>query len=163
MSVRSTSPAAGAKPHKPHRIGPGSFQKNALSARVVTTRGEVVGLSIDTFMHHKNDFGHPWNPAKYAYCWSGWGAYNFNAYFLHTGVTKFADNFGRSERFREQFAGVVKALAAPVPPEPTPEPKPVDDNESPAGMPGVSWPRKEGAGGWCHRLSGTGCWKGSLV
>ncbi len=88
------------------------FKKNALSARVVTTHGEAVGLSVDAFTHHANDFGHEWDPNKYPYCWSGWGAYNFNAHFLHTGVTTFADTFGRNDRYREQFAEVVKKIDA---------------------------------------------------
>jgi hypothetical protein len=86
------------------------LQKNALSARVVTTRGEAVGLSLDAFSHHANDFGHGWDPGKYPYCWSGWGAYNLNAYFLHAGVTRPADTFGRNARYREQFAAVVKKI-----------------------------------------------------
>lgn len=107
------------------------LEKNTLFARVVTTRGATVGLSVDTFMHHTNDFGHPWDPKTYPYCWSGWGAYNLNAYFLHTRVTTFADTFGRNDRFREQFAGVVKALAAPA--DPGKKPKPVEDGEALAG------------------------------
>ena len=88
------------------------MRKSTLWARVVTRRGNAVGLSVDTFGHHKNDFGHEWNPAKYPYCWSGWGAYNFNAYFLSTGVTKPADNFGRNDRFRDEFTKVVKIIRA---------------------------------------------------
>jgi uncharacterized protein (TIGR03067 family) len=107
------------------------LQKNALWARVVTARGEVVGLSVDTFVHHKNDFGHPWDPKKYPYCWSGWGAYNLNAYFLHAGVTTFKDTFGRNDRYREQFTGVVKALAAPA--DPAKKPKPAEDEAALAG------------------------------
>jgi len=95
------------------------LQKNALSVRVVTTNGDSVGLSMDAFSHHKNDFGHDWDPGKYPYCWSGWGAYNFNAYFLHAGLTKFSDNFGRNDRYRKQFAEVVKTLTAPEPPKAT--------------------------------------------
>ena len=86
------------------------MRKSTLSARVVTRRGKVVGLSVDTFVHHKNDFGHRWGPGRYPYCWSGWGAYNFNAYFLSTGVTRHLDNFGRNDRFREQFTKVVKRI-----------------------------------------------------
>lgn len=85
---------------------------NALSARVVTTRGEVIGLSVDAFAHHVHDFGHGWDPEKYPYCWSGWGAFNLNAYFLHIGVTKVVDTFGRNDRYREQFAEVVKKIEA---------------------------------------------------
>ena len=85
---------------------------NALSARVVTARGEAVGLSVDAFAHQANDFGHGWDSAKYPYCWSGWGAYNLNAYFLHERVTTFADTFGRNDRYREQFAEVVKKIEA---------------------------------------------------
>jgi hypothetical protein len=86
------------------------LKKNALWARVVTTQGEAVGLSVDAFSHHTNDFGHGWDPNKYPYCWSGWGAYNFNAYFLHAGMTKPADTFGRNDRYRERFAEVVKKI-----------------------------------------------------
>lgn len=88
------------------------LKKNALAARVVTMRGAAVGLSVDTFTHHTNDFGHDWNPNKYPYCWSGWGAYNLNAYFLHARLTAFADTFGRNDRYREQFAEVVKKIDA---------------------------------------------------
>jgi len=83
------------------------LQKNALSARVITKKGKVVGLSIDAFMHHKNDFDHAWNPNEYSYCWSGWGAYNFNTYFLQTQTTSFQDNFGENKDWREKFAEVV--------------------------------------------------------
>jgi hypothetical protein len=85
---------------------------NALFARAVTARGEAVGLSVDAFVHHTNDFGHGWDPNKYPYCWSGWGAYNLNAYFLHAGVAACADTFGRNDRYREQFAEVVKRIDA---------------------------------------------------
>ncbi|HJZ53760.1 MAG TPA: hypothetical protein VKE74_02320 [Gemmataceae bacterium] len=44
------------------------LKKNALWARVVTTRGEAVGLSVDAFTHHPNDFGHGWDPNKYPEC-----------------------------------------------------------------------------------------------
>ena len=41
------------------------LRKNALSARILTKKNaEVVGLSVDAFMHHKNDFDHPWNPNR---------------------------------------------------------------------------------------------------
>jgi hypothetical protein len=83
------------------------LRKNALSARVITRRGEAVGLSIDTFSHHKNDFGHPWNPNEYIYCWSGWGGYNFNTYFLHTKVTGLQDNFGDNKGWSDKFADLV--------------------------------------------------------
>jgi hypothetical protein len=77
---------------------------------VVTTRNEAVGLSVDAFMHHKNDFDHLWDPNAYPYCWSGWGAYNLNAWFLHVGVTRPLDNFGGNGRYRVQFGGVVKTI-----------------------------------------------------
>jgi hypothetical protein len=82
------------------------LRKNALSARVITKRGEVVGLSVDTFGHHKHDFAHPWNPGEYPYCWTGWGAYNFNTYFLYTKTTRFQDNFGDNTPWRDKFAEV---------------------------------------------------------
>src|SRR5262249_60568955 len=44
------------------------LRKNALSARVVTARGEAIGVSVDAFAHHKNDFRHAWDPAQYPYC-----------------------------------------------------------------------------------------------
>jgi hypothetical protein len=82
------------------------LRKNSLSARVITKRGEVVGLSVDTFGHHKNDFDHPWNPGEYPYCWTGWGAYNFNTYFLYTKTARFQNNFGDNTLWRDKFAGV---------------------------------------------------------
>lgn len=92
------------------------LQKNALSARILTKKNaEVVGLSVDTFMHHRNDFGHPWDPNMYSYCWSGWGAYNFNTYFLHTKTTTFLDKLGDSENYqsyRESFRKAVKTVEA---------------------------------------------------
>src|SRR5262245_25311764 len=60
------------------------LRKNDLFARVITRRQGVPGLSVDTFVHHKHDFDHEWNPGAYPYCWSGWFAYNFNTYFLYT-------------------------------------------------------------------------------
>ena len=88
------------------------LRRNALSARVVTRQGERLGLSLDTFMHHKHDFNHPWNPGAYPYCWSGWGAYNFNAYFLYTKTTTFLDNFGKNAIYRERFGEARKAIEA---------------------------------------------------
>jgi hypothetical protein len=92
------------------------LQNNALSARILTKKdADVVGLSVDTFMHHKNDFGHAWDPNKYSYCWSGWGAYNFNTYFLHTKTTTFLDRLGDSENYqsyRESFRQAVKKVEA---------------------------------------------------
>jgi hypothetical protein len=82
------------------------LRKNSLSARVITKRGEVVGLSIDAFGHHKNDFDHPWDPGEYPYCWTGWFAYNFNTYFLYTKTTRFQDNFGDNTLWRDKFAEV---------------------------------------------------------
>src|SRR5688572_19448351 len=34
------------------------LQQNALFARIITRREEAVGLSIDAFMQHRNDFKH---------------------------------------------------------------------------------------------------------
>ena len=99
-----------ARLEKLRKIALVKLQKNALSTRLVTRRGDAIGLSVDTFMHHKNDFGHPWDPGAYPYCWSGWGAYNLNAWFLHTSMTTPQDNFGGNERYREQFADVVKNI-----------------------------------------------------
>jgi hypothetical protein len=78
------------------------LKHSELFARIVTKRGEVLGLSVDAFAHKKHGFEHPWEPERYPYCWSGWGAYNFNAYFLHTKVTTFQDNFGENESWRGQ-------------------------------------------------------------
>jgi hypothetical protein len=90
------------------------LRKNALSARILTKeKAEVVGLSVDAFTHHKNDFGHPWDPNQYPYCWSGWGAYNLNTYFLWTKTTTFADRLGDSEdykNYRELFREAVKKI-----------------------------------------------------
>jgi hypothetical protein len=90
------------------------LRKNSLSARILTEdNAKVVGLSVDAFMHHKNDFGHAWDPAKYTYCWSGWGAYNLNTFFLQTKTTTFVDNLGDSEdykNYREVFRQAVKKI-----------------------------------------------------
>jgi len=92
------------------------LKKNRLFARILTTPGaEAVGLSADTFQHHKNDFAHGWDPNKYQYCWSGWGAYNLNTYFLHARTTNFLDNLGDREaekNYREWFRQAVKAIEA---------------------------------------------------
>jgi hypothetical protein len=92
------------------------LRKNALSARILTMKdAQVVGLSVDAFTHHKNDFGHPWDPNQYPYCWSGWGAYNLNTYFLHTKVTTFVDALGDREDYkyyREYFREAVKKIEA---------------------------------------------------
>jgi hypothetical protein len=64
-------------------------------------------------MHHKNDFGHPWDPNKYTYCWSGWGAYNLNTYFLQTKRTTFVDKLGDREdykNYREIFRQAIKKI-----------------------------------------------------
>jgi hypothetical protein len=86
------------------------LKKSELFAQVVTRRGDRVGLSLDAFAHKKNGFDHPWDPSKYPYCWSGWGAYNFNVYFLATRATTFQDNFGENKPWREHFARAVEKL-----------------------------------------------------
>jgi hypothetical protein len=88
------------------------LRNNALSARVVTRRGDAVGLSVDTFMHHKNDFGHGWTPRGNYYCWTGWGAYNFNCYFLQTKTAEFLDNCGKNEIYRGQLTENVCGMRA---------------------------------------------------
>jgi hypothetical protein len=50
------------------------LRKSALSVRIVTRRGEVLGLSIDTFAHHKNGFDHPWNPGSLSLLLDGVGS-----------------------------------------------------------------------------------------
>jgi hypothetical protein len=84
-----------------------ALSKAELFAQVVTRRGEAVGLSIDAFSHRKHGFDHPWDPEKHPYCWTGWGAYNFNTYFLHAGTTKYLDNFGDNRPWRERFARAI--------------------------------------------------------
>lgn len=79
---------------------------------MVTTRGKAIGLSVDAFAHHANDFGHGWGRTSTGTAGSGWGEYNLNAYFLHAGATTAADTFGRNHRYREQFAEVVKKIEA---------------------------------------------------
>lgn len=88
------------------------LKKSELSAQVVTPRGEVLGLSIDAFAHEKHGFSHEWDPNKYPYCWSGWGAYNYNVYFLYTKATTYQDNFGENDHWREYFAQAVKKISA---------------------------------------------------
>jgi hypothetical protein len=78
--------------------------KAGLSAQLVTKRGSAVGLSIDLFPH----LGKPgpdqgWNPQRYGYCATGWGAYNLNLYFLHMRWTKYEDNFGELPSWRKVF------------------------------------------------------------
>jgi hypothetical protein len=86
------------------------LKRSELFAQVVTKRGKTLGLSIDAFAHRKHGFDHPWDPSKYPYCWSGWGAYNFNAYFLYTRATTFQDNFGENRHWSEYFAEAVKKI-----------------------------------------------------
>ena len=87
------------------------FKKSELVAQVVTRRGEVLGLSIDAYAHRKHGFHRDWDPSKYPYCcWTGWGAYNFNTYFLYTKLTTFQDNFGENKLYRTQFVEVVKKI-----------------------------------------------------
>src|SRR5262245_21327647 len=90
------------------------LRKNALSARILTKKNaDVVGLSVDAFVHEKNDFGHPWNPNQYPYCWSGWGAYNLNTYFLHAKTTTFVDRLGDRDdykTYRDSFLQAVKKI-----------------------------------------------------
>ena len=68
-----------------------------LFARVVIEQGGKLGLSIDAFSHKRHGFPHVWDPRKYPYCNTGWGAYNFNLYFLEQGYTTFLDNIGDNE------------------------------------------------------------------
>jgi hypothetical protein len=68
-----------------------------LFAQVVTEQDGKLGLSIDAFSHHRHAFPHPWDPRKYPYCNTGWGAYNFNLFFLEQGYTTFLDTLGDHE------------------------------------------------------------------
>lgn len=68
-----------------------------LFAQVVTEQDGKLGLSIDAFSHHRHAFPHPWDPRRYPYCNTGWGAYNFNLYFLEQGYTTFLDDLGDHE------------------------------------------------------------------
>ena len=86
------------------------LKKCELFAQVVTRHGDVLGLSIDAFSHRKNGFDHPWDPSKYPYCWSGWGAYNFNVYFLYSRAATYQDNFGPNKHWREYFAQAIKKI-----------------------------------------------------
>jgi hypothetical protein len=86
------------------------MKKCRLVAKVVTTDGEVVGLSIDTGPGRAPAFDHFWDPNEYPYCWSGWGMFNFNAYFLWNGTTTFKDNFGENDGWREAFARVRREI-----------------------------------------------------
>jgi hypothetical protein len=64
-------------------------------------------------MNHKNDFGHPWDPNKHTCCWSGWGAYNLNTYFLQTKRTTSVDKLGDSEdykNYRKIFRQAIKKI-----------------------------------------------------
>ena len=88
------------------------LKNSELFAQVVTKWGETLGLSIDAFAHKKHGFDHPWDPNKYPYCWSGWGAYNFNVYFLYTRATALQDNFGENKHWREYFGQAVKKIEA---------------------------------------------------
>ena len=56
---------------------------------------EGVSSSPDAPNQGRNDFNR-----------TGWGAYNFNLYFLHRGDTTFLDNFGDNQWWREFFNGV---------------------------------------------------------
>jgi hypothetical protein len=86
------------------------LKKSELFAQVVTKRGEALGLSLDAFAHRRHGFDHSWDPNQYPYCWSGWGAYNFNTYFLYTKVTTFQDNLGENKAWREYFAQALKKI-----------------------------------------------------
>ena len=86
------------------------MKKCKLVAQVVTTKGEVLGLSVDTGPDGAPTFSHPWDPSKFPYCWSGWGMFNFNAYFLWSGTTTFKDNFGENARWRDGFALVRRKI-----------------------------------------------------
>jgi hypothetical protein len=86
------------------------LKNSELFVQVVTTRSELLGLSIDAFAHRKHGFQHPWDPNKYSYCWSGWGAYNFNVYFLQTKSTTYQDNFGDNKYWRQYFSEAVKKI-----------------------------------------------------
>ncbi len=90
------------------------LKKSELFAQVVTRRGVLLGLSIDAFAHRRHGFPHPWDPNKYPSCWSGWGAYNFNVYFLHTKAAMFQDNFGENKHWREYFAQAARRIEGPA-------------------------------------------------
>ncbi len=92
------------------------LKKCELFAQVVTRRGEALGISLDAFAHKRHGFEHGWDPVAYPYCGTGWGAYNFNLYFLHAGFTEFEDNFGENETRRKRFAellGKIEEKAEP--------------------------------------------------
>jgi hypothetical protein len=86
------------------------LRKNELFAQVVLTRGEILGLSVDAFSHRRHGFNHPWDPAKYPYCWTGWGAYNLNTYFLYAKVATFEDHFCEHKHWQRYFAEAVARI-----------------------------------------------------
>ena len=69
------------------------FRKSDLSCRIIERRGDRVGIMVDAFSHMEHPFTEKWDPAQYPWCRTGWGAYNFNLYFLHLKLTQFEENF----------------------------------------------------------------------
>jgi len=80
-----------------------TLKESKLFVSVVTKTCDIVRLSLDTFARNKHGFNHDWDPNKYPYCATGWGAYNFNLYFLHRVFTTPHDNFGDNKAFEDFF------------------------------------------------------------
>ena len=84
------------------------LEKAELFGSVAIEKGRKVGLSIDAFSHRKHGFQHDWDPQKYPWCLTGWGAYNFNLYFVHRQFSTYEENFGDSRPWKDLFAKVVQ-------------------------------------------------------
>jgi len=79
---------------------------------VVVSQDDRLGISLDAYGQHRLGFDHPWNPAKYPWCGTGWGAYNLNLCFLHRGWAKFEDNFEIDKR--PQWKKLFEKLTSPA-------------------------------------------------
>jgi len=84
------------------------LEKAELFGKVAIEKGEKSGLSIDAFSHRKHGFKHGWDPQKYPWCAMGWGAYNFNLYFVHRKLSTYEENFGDSRYWKDLFAKVLQ-------------------------------------------------------
>ncbi|MEQ8787959.1 MAG: hypothetical protein RIC55_16755 [Pirellulaceae bacterium] len=76
-----------------------------LVVTVVVQEEDRLGVALNAYAHRRHGFEHPWNPSKYPWCATNWGAYNLNLYFLHQGWADFQDNFDidNHQRWKPHF------------------------------------------------------------
>lgn len=90
------------------------FAKSRLGGVIFEKKDNKIGLLVDTFLHHRNDFKdtHLWDPNKYPWCGTGWGGYNFNIYFVYKRWAEYEPNCTDKTYIRMDYENLFKRVLA---------------------------------------------------